>query len=75
MPYLDILKVGAAMIIMAAAADYLYKNLILSSQMGWQFLMAASLSGLLYLALAAIMGLFDLHDLKRLPILGKWFRK
>lgn len=75
MPYLDILKVGAAMIIMAAAADYLYKNLILSSQMGWQFLVAASLSGLLYLALAAIMGLFDLHDLKRLPILGKWFRK
>ncbi|MGG1614543.1 stage V sporulation protein B [Paenibacillus phoenicis] len=75
MPYLDILKVGAAMIIMAAAADYLYKNLVLSSQMGWQFLMAASLSGLLYLALAGIMGLFDLHDLKRLPVLGKWFRK
>lgn len=75
LPYLDMLKVGAAMVIMAAAADYLYKNLVLSSQMGWQFLMAALLSGLLYLALAGIMGLFDLQDLKRLPVLGKWFRK
>lgn len=75
LPYFDMLKVGAAMVIMAAAADYLYKNLVLSSQMGWQFLMAALLSGLLYLALAGIMGLFDLQDLKRLPVFGKWFRK
>ncbi|MCH1640438.1 polysaccharide biosynthesis protein [Paenibacillus timonensis] len=75
LPYLDMLKVGAAMVIMAAAADYLYKNFILSSQMGWQFLMAALLSGLLYLALAGIMGLFDLQDLKRLPVFGKWFRR
>ncbi|MUG89120.1 stage V sporulation protein B [Paenibacillus timonensis] len=74
LPFLDMLKVSAAMVIMAAAADYFYKNLVLSSQMGWQFLIAAMLSGLLYLALAGIMGLFDLQDLKRLPIFGKWFR-
>lgn len=75
LPYLDILKVGAAMLIMAATADYLYKHLFVSSQMGWQFLMASLLSGLLYLALAGIMGLFNLQDLKRLPVFGKWFRK
>ncbi|WP_068784618.1 stage V sporulation protein B [Paenibacillus phocaensis] len=75
LPYLDMLKVSAAMIIMAAAADYFYKHLVISSQMGWQFLTAALLSGLLYLALAGIMGLFDLQDLKRIPVLGKWLRR
>ncbi|MGG6313586.1 stage V sporulation protein B [Paenibacillus macerans] len=75
LPFLDMLKVCTAMVIMAAAADYAFKHIPFSSQLGLQFLLAASLSGLLYLALAGIMGLFDLQDLKRLPFFGKWFRR
>lgn len=75
LPYLDITKVVAAMFIMAAAADYTYNKLVISSHSAIQFMLSALLSGLLYIILAAIMGLFDLHDLRRLPILGKWFRR
>lgn len=75
LPYLDLLKVCTAMVIMAAAAEYVFTHFIFSSQLGFQFILAALLSGLLYLLLAGIMGLFDLQDLKRLPFFGKWFRR
>lgn len=75
LPYLDFAKVCAAMVIMAAAAQYAMNRLPFGSVLEIQFIAAATASGILYLALAGVMGLFDLHDLKRLPVLGKWFRR
>lgn len=74
LPYLDIGKIVAIMIIMAAAADYIYKHWATNSHITIQFVLSALLSGLLYVILAGILGLFDLHDLKRLPLVGRWFR-
>ncbi|GIP12101.1 stage V sporulation protein B [Paenibacillus macerans] len=75
LPYLDFAKVCAAMVIMAAAAQYAMNRLPFGSVLEIQFIAAATSSGILYLALAGVMGLFDVHDLKRLPFLGKWFRR
>ncbi|WP_110931791.1 stage V sporulation protein B [Paenibacillus bouchesdurhonensis] len=73
-PYLDILKVICGMIIMAGAAAYIYHELTISPQPGIQLIAATVISGVLYIALSGIMGLIDLHDLRRIPLLRRWFR-
>lgn len=73
LPLMDIVKVCCGMIIMAGAATYLFNHFSLSNSMGIRFMAAALLSGLLYLLLTGVMGLIDLHDLRRIPILRRWF--
>lgn len=73
-PYLDILKVICGMIIMAGAAAYIYHELSISPLPGIQLMASIAISGVLYIVLSGIMGLIDLHDLRRLPLLRKWFR-
>ncbi|GIO87945.1 stage V sporulation protein B [Paenibacillus faecis] len=74
LPLLDLAKVVCAMIIMAGAASYLYHEVPMGGGEGVQFLASVSLSGILYLILSGLLGLVDLHDLKRLPLFRRWFK-
>ncbi|MEF2968889.1 stage V sporulation protein B [Paenibacillus sp. M1] len=74
MPLFDLVKVCCGMIIMAGTASYLYHEISFGGSIWIQFLSAAALSGALYLLLIGIMGLIDLHDLKRIPFVRRWFR-
>ncbi|WP_334078033.1 stage V sporulation protein B [Paenibacillus sanfengchensis] len=74
LPLLDLVKVCCAMIIMAGAASYLYYEVPMGGNAGVQFLTSVSLSGILYLILSGLLGLVDLHDLKRLPLFRRWFK-
>ncbi|MFD1177068.1 stage V sporulation protein B [Paenibacillus puldeungensis] len=74
MPYLDLLKVCTAMVIMAGAAQYLFSQMNFGLPLMVQFTSAAGASVLLYLALAGGMGLIDLQDLRRIPFIGRWFK-
>lgn len=73
-PYLDILKVICGMFIMAGAAAYFYHEIFISPLPGIQLVASIAVSGVLYIVLSGIMGLIDLHDLRRIPLLRKWFR-
>lgn len=73
LPFADLFKVCAAMVIMAGTAALLYNKFSLGSPA--LLLIASSvISGLVYVILCAIMGLFDLQDLRRIPILRRLFR-
>lgn len=74
LPFADLLKVCTAMIIMAGAATLLYNELSLIGGPAVQLLASSVLSGLIYIVLCAVMGMFDLQDLRRIPILRRWFR-
>lgn len=74
LPYFDISKVVCGMIIMAGAAAYLFREIQFSPYPVLQFSAAAIISGVLYVVLCGVMGLIDLHDLRRLPLLRRWFR-
>jgi len=70
---LDFLKVGAAMIMMGAAAQWVMKHSPLSTE--WlSLLIACSASVILYLLLMIWMRIIDRYDLARVPWLGTWFR-
>lgn len=73
-PPLDIIKVGGLMIIMSAAAAYLYNELVLISNQGLHFIVTCLIAGVIYLILAACLRLIDWHDIKRIPILRRWIK-
>ncbi|MNO56766.1 Stage V sporulation protein B [compost metagenome] len=73
LPWLDLIKVCCLMVIMAGAVSYIFNEIMFSSNLLIQFITASSISGILYLILAGFIGLIDLHDLKRLPFVSKWF--
>lgn len=73
--WLDALKVGTGMIIMAAAVQYLFHHLPWSSLIFVQFIVSSFIGLLIYLAIMALCRLIDLHDLARVPIFGAWFRQ
>jgi len=69
----DLLKVGAAMIIMGAASRFLMNREALSSE--WLNLaFAVSAGAIVYLVLMVAAGVVDRHDAGRLPLIGRWFR-
>ncbi|RCX22444.1 stage V sporulation protein B [Fontibacillus phaseoli] len=74
LPLFDIMKVCCGMVIMAGAAAYLYNHFAFSDSLWLQFISAAFVSTVLYVLLAGIMGVIDLHDIRRIPILRRWFR-
>ncbi|GIP45033.1 stage V sporulation protein B [Paenibacillus sp. J45TS6] len=73
--WLDALKVGTGMIIMAAVVEYLFHHLPWPSILFLQFLASSFIGLLLYLSVMAACRLIDLHDLSRVPILGAWIRR
>lgn len=73
MNLLDFLKVGAAMIVMGAAARWSMNHSPLSTE--WiSLLLACGVSVIIYLILMIWMRIIDRYDIARLPWLGVWFR-
>lgn len=73
MKLLDFVKVGAAMVIMGAAARFTMNQQPLPQE--WINLIIACAAGIiLYLLLMIIMKIIDRHDVKRIPLFGQWFK-
>ncbi|MDQ8737372.1 stage V sporulation protein B [Paenibacillus sp. LHD-38] len=73
MKFLDFAKVGAAMIIMGAAARFTMNQQPLT--MEWiNLLLACAASAIVYLLLMVGMKIIDRHDMVRIPIFGNWFK-
>lgn len=73
MNLLDFVKVGAAMIVMAGAARFTMNHEPLSRE--WSNLLAAvAASAAVYLLLMVWMRIIDRQDMRRIPVIGRWFR-
>ncbi|MBO7745516.1 stage V sporulation protein B [Paenibacillus sp. MWE-103] len=73
MKWLDFLKVGAAMLIMGAAALWVMNLRTLPAL--WLNLVAACAAGVVvYLVLMVALRIIDRSDAARLPLIGRWFR-
>lgn len=73
MKLLDFAKVGAAMIIMGAAARFTMNQQPLT--MEWiNLLLACAASAIVYLMLMVVMKIIDRHDMVRIPLFGNWFK-
>ncbi|WP_138752373.1 stage V sporulation protein B [Paenibacillus sinopodophylli] len=73
MKLLDFVKVGAAMVMMGAAAQYTMNQQPLPAE--WiNLLLACAASAIIYLILMILMKIIDRHDMIRIPLFGKWFK-
>lgn len=73
MKLLDFVKVGAAMVIMGAAARFTMNQQPLSAE--WvNLILACTASVILYLLLMIWMKIIDRYDVARIPLLGRWFK-
>ncbi|NIK69814.1 stage V sporulation protein B [Paenibacillus sp. BK720] len=73
MQAMDFIKVGAAMIIMGAAARWMMNTQPLSLE--WiNLILACMISVILYLLLMVWMRIIDRYDIARIPVLGQWFK-
>ncbi|MFF2480521.1 stage V sporulation protein B [Paenibacillus sp. NPDC058071] len=73
MNMLDFLKVGAAMVIMGAAAKWILNRGPLGTE--WIDLLAACAAGVaVYLLLMVWMRIIDRYDIARIPLFGQWFK-
>ncbi|CAM4199546.1 stage V sporulation protein B [Paenibacillus endophyticus] len=73
MKVLDFVKVGAAMVIMGAAAQFTMNQQPLPAE--WvNLLLACAASAVIYLLLMVIMKIIDRHDMVRIPLFGNWFK-
>jgi stage V sporulation protein B len=73
MKLLDFIKVGAAMVIMGAAARFTMNQQPLSLE--WvNLILACIISVILYLLLMIWMKIIDRYDVARIPLLGSWFK-
>lgn len=70
---LDFLKVTAAMVLVSAAALWVWNRGLLPSD-SWNLAAASSAAILLYVALLIVMRLIDRHDAVRIPFIGRLFR-
>ncbi len=71
MHLLDFIKVGAAMVIMGAAAQFTMNRQALPAE--WTNLLLACLLGTaVYLGLMIVTKIVDRHDMARIPLLGRW---
>lgn len=73
MKLLDFAKVGAAMIIMGAAARFTMNQQPLPAEW-FNLLLACAASVILYLILMVGMKIIDRHDIMRIPLFGNWFK-
>lgn len=73
MPWLDFIKVGSAMVIMAGCIQAVYVRAPLPEGYGLLRFIAGGMAGVMvYLLLLIIMGLIDRDDVTRLPLLRQW---
>lgn len=73
MNVLDFLKVGAAMIVMGAAAQWTMIHSPLPTE--WLSLLIACFASIIvYLVLMVLMRIIDRYDIARIPWLGVWFK-
>ncbi|OMF31696.1 stage V sporulation protein B [Paenibacillus sp. FSL H8-0548] len=69
----DFIKVGAAMVIMGASAQFTMNQQLISAE--WlNLIIASAASTLVYLMLMVVMKIIDRHDIQRIPFLGGWFK-
>ncbi|MCQ6560895.1 stage V sporulation protein B [Paenibacillus mendelii] len=74
MQLLDFVKVGAAMVIMGAAALWVMNRQALPAL--WHNLIMACMAGVVvYLLLMILLGIINRYDLARIPLIGHWFSK
>ncbi|SMG08472.1 stage V sporulation protein B [Paenibacillus aquistagni] len=74
LPWMDILKVITAMIIMAAVTQYAYIHAPWGDiHMVFRFIAASMLGALTYTGLLIFMKLVDRSDMARMPVIGRWF--
>lgn len=72
MSILDFIKVGAAMIITGAFAQYTIKHI--ATHIAWLNLISACIAGMIiYIGLMFLMKMIDRHDLARVPYIRRWF--
>ncbi|WP_018757062.1 stage V sporulation protein B [Paenibacillus terrigena] len=74
MSWLDLIKVGASMIIMGAVVQFIFRqpSLVLDN---WARMLIACTAGLIiYLVMMFLVKLVDRHDIIRIPIIGKFFQ-
>ncbi|GLX69502.1 stage V sporulation protein B [Paenibacillus glycanilyticus] len=73
MQVMDFVKVGAAMLIMGAAASWIMNTKPLTLE--WiNLILACFISMIIYLVLMVIMKIIDRYDMARIPLLGQWFK-
>lgn len=73
MPWLDFMKVGSAMVIMAGCIQAVYVRAPLPEGYGLLRFIAGGMAGVIvYLLLLIIMGLINRDDVTRLPLLRQW---
>jgi stage V sporulation protein B len=73
MNLLDFVKVGAAMVVMGAAAQFTMNRQTLPAE--WLNLTLACIaSTAVYLGLMVVTKIIDRHDAARIPLLGRWFK-
>ncbi|CAM4131197.1 stage V sporulation protein B [Paenibacillus alkaliterrae] len=73
MKLFDFVKVGAAMVIMGAAAQFTMNQRPLPSE--WiNLILACAASVTVYLILMIMTKIIDRHDVIRIPLFGKWFK-
>jgi len=73
MQALDFIKVGAAMLIMGAAAMWIMNTKPLTLE--WiNLILACFISGIIYLLLMIWMKIIDRYDIARIPLFGQWFK-
>lgn len=73
MNFLDFVKVGAAMVIMGAAAQWIMNQQPLTLE--WiNLILACVISVIVYLLLMVSMRIIDRYDIARIPLFGQWFK-
>lgn len=73
-PWLDFVKVFAAMIIMGAAVQYLYTHPVFETKAWLNMLLSCTAGIVLYLILMVVVRLMDRDDLSRIPFLRRIFK-
>ncbi|WP_081949595.1 stage V sporulation protein B [Paenibacillus durus] len=68
----DLLKTGAAMLIMGAGVKYVHTHISIAEAQWVQFLFASALGMAFYLGISLLTGLFTRRDLEKIPLIRRW---
>lgn len=72
-PLLDIIKIVSAMFIMGAAGKFIYEQVVAGASSVSQIIVVSGGSAIVYLILLLLLGMLDIHDIKRIPFIKKRF--
>ncbi|OBZ19245.1 stage V sporulation protein B [Bacillus sp. FJAT-27264] len=68
----DLFKIAVAMIIMGAGTQFAYTSIPVAGAQWIQFIFAATVGLLIYLAICLLSGLVSVRDMDRLPFIKRW---